>query len=120
MTAFVRFSDAIQRWFSAGHAYTELMRIAGRTTLTEEAALRFDSKLKRFLRDTRVVLGVETQLFWGSTSAAMSEFFVAISRARNELALTHVDFRERPAGPVRVWDEERTAHQGFIDFAHED
>ncbi|MGW1341385.1 UvrD-helicase domain-containing protein [Kribbella sp. NPDC002412] len=197
------------------HAYTELMRIASRTTVTEESALRFDSKLKRLLRDARskvrdpgfssntvdawaplidelldcisrpvllalspayqqgsrlddvlrdalaafetelavdgspisalrrlsesdavrlltihkckglefekvVVLGVETQLFWGNKTAAMSEFFVAVSRAKEELVLTHVDFRERPPAPVAFWDERRTPHQEFIDFTNED
>src|SRR5262249_16208080 len=159
----------------------ELMRVASRTSATEEAALQFDSQLKRLLRDSRaavsnpsfakgnldawrpviakflelvsrpvlnalspayqqgswlddvigdalaafgkalvldgdpvealkrlseldamriltihkckglefdkvVVLGVEEELFWGD--AAMSEFFVAVSRAKNELILT--------------------------------
>jgi superfamily I DNA/RNA helicase len=194
-------------------AYTNLMRIADRTGVAEEAALRFDSQLKRLLRETRaevrapgfaehtiedwtplvdrfldcmsrpvlaalspayqqgsrlddvlyealgafekelfidgsptgalkrlseidavriltihkckglefekvVVLGVEEQLFWGDATAAISEFFVAVSRAKNELVLTHVDYRARPDAPVR-WDVQRTAHQYFLNFAHE-
>ncbi|MEV7551930.1 ATP-dependent helicase [Amycolatopsis sp. NPDC089917] len=191
-------------------AYAELMRVAARHGANEEAALQFDSQLKRLLRDSRatvcnpsfakedldtwrpvisaflelvsrpvlntlapayqqgtwlddvienaleafgkelavdgdpvkalkrlaeldavrvltihkckglefekvVVLGVEQELFWGD--AATSEFFVAISRAKNELVLTHTDFRARPSTPVKYWREYRTAHSEFLAYA---
>ena len=193
-------------------AYAELMRVASRSSATEEAALRFDSQLKRLLRDSRatvrslsfakgdleawrpviakfldlvsrpvlnalspayqqgsrldsviedaleaigkelavdgdpvealkrlsdldavriltihkckglefekvVVLGVEEEFFWGD--AATSEFFVAISRAKDELVLTHADFRVRPTTPVKHWRENRTAHAEFLAYADE-
>jgi superfamily I DNA/RNA helicase len=193
-------------------AYAELTRVASRTSATEEAALQFDSRLKRLLRSLRatvratsfaegdlgawrpvisefldlvsrpvlsalspayqqgsrlddvienalealgtelavdgdpiqalkrlsefdavriltihkckglefqkvIVLGVEQELFWGE--AATSEFFVAISRAKNELVLTHVDFRARPSSHVKVWRENRTAHGQFLNYAIE-
>lgn len=193
-------------------AWTEIMRVASRASATEESALRFDSRLKRLLQDSRttvraagfakgdlgtwrpvisefldlvsrpvltalspayrqgsrlddviedalealgtelavdgnpiqalkrlseldaariltihkckglefhkvVVMGVEHELFWGD--AASSEFFVAISRAKNELVLTHVDFRARPSSPVKVWGEHRRAHIQFLDYAAE-
>jgi superfamily I DNA/RNA helicase len=62
-----------------------------------------------------VVLGVEHELFWGD--AAMSEFFVAISRAKEELVLTHVDFRARPSSPVNYWRENRRTHDKFLAYA---
>lgn len=191
-------------------AYSELMRVASRTGATEDAALQFDSHLKRLLRESRaavrkpsfakagldawrplisaflelvsrpvlnalspayrqgtwlddviedaleafgrelavggepvealkrlsevdavrvltihkckglefekvVVLGVEKELFWGD--AAMSEFFVAISRAKTDLILTHADFRARPGTPVNYWREHRTAHSQFLAYA---
>ncbi len=191
-------------------AYAELMRVASRSSATDQAALRFDSQLKRLLRGARaevrrpsfakgdlrawrpviadfldvvsrpvlnalspgyqqgtrldeviegaldalgrelavdgdpvealrrlseldavriltihkckglefqkvIVLGVEEDLFWGS--AATSEFFVAISRAKEELVLTHVDFRARPSAPVKYWRENRTAHARFLAYA---
>lgn len=201
-------------WVVAGDrrpdAYAELMRVASRSSANDEASLRFDSQLKRLLRDTRatvrsasfargdlkawrpviaefldvvsrpalnalspayqqgsrldeviedvldalcrelavdadpigalkrlsdldavriltihkckglefekvVVLGVEGELFWGD--AATSEFFVAISRAKEELVLTYVDFRARPGLPVKYWRENRTAHAEFIAYA---
>jgi superfamily I DNA/RNA helicase len=67
-----------------------------------------------------VVLGVEEDLFWGDADAAMSEFFVAISRAKKELVLTHADFRVQPTTPVRRWREHRTAHVQFLAYAAED
>jgi superfamily I DNA/RNA helicase len=65
-----------------------------------------------------VVLGVEEELFWGD--AATSEFFVAISRAKDELVFTHADFRARPSTPVKYWRENRTAHMEFLAYADED
>jgi superfamily I DNA/RNA helicase len=194
-------------------AYAEFMRVASRTSATGEAALQFDSQLKRLLRDSRaavrnpsfakgnldawrlvvskilqlvsrpvlnalspayqhgsrlddvvedalaafgkeldvdgdpaealkrlseldavrvltihkckglefdkvVVLGVEDELFWGD--AAMSEFFVAVSRAKNEVILTHVDFRARPGTPVKYWRENRTAQAQFLAYGDDE
>ncbi|MGW4526953.1 UvrD-helicase domain-containing protein [Amycolatopsis sp. NPDC004378] len=68
-----------------------------------------------------VVLGVEEQLFWGDDpTEVMSAFFVAISRAKNHLVLTWARHRERPVGYTKKWDENRTKHQEFIDFADSD
>lgn len=64
-----------------------------------------------------IVLGVEEELFWGD--AATSEFFVAISRAKEELVLTHVDFRARPSVPVKYWREDRKAHVQFLAYAND-
>jgi superfamily I DNA/RNA helicase len=74
-------------------------------------------KCKGLEFDKVVVLGVEEELFWGDPVVAMSEFFVAISRARNELILTHVDFRARPSIPVKYWRESRTAKGQFLAYA---
>jgi superfamily I DNA/RNA helicase len=195
-------------------AYAELMRVAGRSSVSEEEAMRFDSQMKRLLRKSRatvrapafagaelmpwvalvadflkllsrpvlvslspayqqgsrladviksaleafakelgvdgdasnalkrlsesdavrfltihkckglefekvIVLGVEEQLFWGDATAAISEFFVAISRAKNHLALTWSRHRERPEDAVNRWDEARTKHSRFFNFAVE-
>jgi superfamily I DNA/RNA helicase len=62
-----------------------------------------------------VVLGVEEELFWGD--AAVEEFFVAISRAKEELVLTHTDFRARPSKPVKYWREYRTAKEELLAYA---
>ena len=65
-----------------------------------------------------IVLGVEEELFWGD--AATSEFFVAISRAKQELVLTSVDFRARPRTPVKYWRENRSVHAEFVAYADDD
>jgi len=72
-------------------------------------------KCKGLEFDKVVVLGVEEELFWGD--AAMSEFFVANSRAKNDLILTHADFRARPGTRVNYWREHRTAHRQFLAYA---
>lgn len=64
-----------------------------------------------------IVLGVEEQLFWGD--AASSEFFVAISRAKQEIVLTYADYRALPSGPVKYWRSNRSVHAKFIAFANE-
>ncbi len=65
-----------------------------------------------------VVLGVERELFWGD--AAMFEFFVAISRAKEDLVLTDVKLRARPKSPVKYWRENRNAHDEFLGYAVDD
>ncbi|MEV0182891.1 ATP-dependent helicase [Streptomyces sp. NPDC050625] len=91
--------------------------------LSEMDAIRFLTihKCKGLEFEKVVVLGVEEQLFWSNEPTAQeSEFFVAISRAKQHLVLTHVKHRDRPEGPVKFWAESRTPHQRFLDFARED
>lgn len=88
--------------------------------LSEEDAVRFFTihKCKGLEFEKVVVLGVEDQLFWGTGTAPISEFFVAISRAKQHLVLTHAGHRDRPTVPVRRWDERRTPHLEFLRFAN--
>lgn len=67
-----------------------------------------------------VVLGVEEELFWGTPTAAISEFFVAVSRAKHHLVLTHTKHRDRPEGFTKRWYEQRTPHHGFLGFTREE
>jgi superfamily I DNA/RNA helicase len=89
--------------------------------LSEADAIRFLTihKCKGLEFEKVVVLGVETQLFWGDRRAAISEFFVAISRAKQHLVLTHAAHRDRPEGAANRWDQWRTPHEDFLNFAHE-
>lgn len=67
-----------------------------------------------------IVLGVETDLFWGKDpTAIMSEFFVAISRAKQHLVLTDARHRDRPAAATGRWDEWRTPFWALLAFADE-
>ncbi|MEZ0112334.1 superfamily I DNA/RNA helicase [Catenulispora sp. EB89] len=89
--------------------------------LSEMDAIRFLTihKCKGLEFEKVVVLGVEEQLFWSTPIVATSEFFVAISRAKQHLVLTHTQRRARPEGFAGRWDEWRTPYQPFLDFAHE-
>jgi superfamily I DNA/RNA helicase len=64
-----------------------------------------------------VVLGVEREFYWSDDS--MSVFFVAISRAKDELILTHVNERVRPPVELTRWDEHRRPHTRLLGFAYE-
>jgi superfamily I DNA/RNA helicase len=90
--------------------------------LSEVDAIRFLTihKCKGLEFEKVVVLGIEEQLFWGDPTAAMSEFFVAISRAKQHLVLTNARHRDRPERATNRWDKWRTPHQEFLDFARED
>ncbi len=66
--------------------------------------------------DTVVVLGVESQTFWGKQDAERSAFFVGISRAKRRLYLTVCEEREQPEG-AQYWKVARTEHDEFVGYA---
>lgn len=63
-----------------------------------------------------IVLGVERELFWGSLEETQAEFFVAISRAKERLTLTHVNFRSRPQEASNRWKEKRHSFKQFLEY----
>lgn len=65
------------------------------------------------------VPAVEHEMFWGDADAARAQFFVAISRAKEHLLLTHVDSRSRP-DRVTYWSAHRNAYQEFLAYAADD
>ncbi|MEV0901450.1 ATP-dependent helicase [Actinoplanes sp. NPDC049802] len=88
--------------------------------LSESDAVRILTihKCKGLEFEKVVVLGVETQLFWSRDfTTIMSEFFVAISRAKQHLVLTHVEHRDRPSAATGRWDEWRRPYQTLLGFA---
>lgn len=66
---------------------------------------------------TVVVMGVERETFWGKPDEERSAYFVAVSRARRHLVVTHCDRRYEPGGWARRWDEIRRPYREFLDFA---
>lgn len=95
--------------------------IAALNRLSEEDAVRILTvhKCKGLEFEKVIVLGVETDLFWGNDPVNVkSEFFVAVSRAKTELVLTHAAYRSRPDGANR-WKESRTPHADLLAFANE-
>ncbi|MEV6415655.1 ATP-dependent helicase [Kribbella sp. NPDC051718] len=116
-----RLDDVISQAFNAfghelevdGDPATALKR------LSDEGAVRFLTihKCKGLEFEKVIVLGVEQELFWGNDEEALSEFFVAISRAKTDLVLTHVSHRALPDEPVKRWSEHRTPYTEFLNFA---
>lgn len=96
--------------------------VAALMRLSEEDAVRVLTihKCKGLEFEKVVVFGVESQFFWGGTiERYRSEFFVAISRAKNELILTYAQRRSRPAGAPSRWEEQRRPMQEFLNYVDE-
>lgn len=95
--------------------------VAALNRLSEEDAIRILTvhKCKGLEFEKVVILGVERQLFWGDEEEKKAEFFVSISRAKQELVLTTAARRSRPAGVTGRWDEERTPHEVLLAYAEE-
>lgn len=64
------------------------------------------------------VIAVENEMFWGDQDSERATFFVAISRAKQRLLLTHAQTRARPP-QARRWDVHRTPHREFLSYAYE-
>lgn len=62
-----------------------------------------------------VILGVETEPFRGDD--LLFEFFVAVSRAKSVLVLTHAQYRERPHGAPLSWRTARSAQAELLGYA---
>lgn len=88
--------------------------------LSEEDAVRIINihKCKGLEFEKVIVLGVEHQLFWSAVEDNRAEFFVAISRAKDELVLTSAASRPRPPGAGR-WDVDRHTYREFLHYADE-
>lgn len=95
--------------------------VAALKRLSEDDAVRFFTihKCKGLEFEKVIVLGVETDLFFGKPTHAKSEFFVAISRAKDELIVTHAAFRTKPVGANARWSEDRTAYGELLGYAEE-
>jgi superfamily I DNA/RNA helicase len=102
----------------------ELLELDDDTTqalarFSEDNAVRIMTihKSKGLEFDTVVLLGVETQTFWGNADEERSAFFVGISRAKRRLYLTVAEHRERPEGFRRRWDEGRNPQEEFLGYS---
>lgn len=89
--------------------------------LSEEDAIRILTvhKCKGLEFEKVVVFGVEPQFFWGNDNDVKSEFFVAISRAKDELVLTTARHRMRPDGASIRWREDSPPHDELLGYADE-
>ncbi len=67
--------------------------------------------------DSVILLGVESETFWGNASAERSAYFVGVSRAKHRLILTVCEHRKRPEGAPHRWTQNRTPHEEFLSYA---
>ena len=63
-----------------------------------------------------IMIGVETQTFWGKVQEERCGFFVGVSRAKERLMITTCDLRHRPASNPPRWNEHRTPHAEFVTY----
>ena len=86
----------------------------------EERAVRVMTihKSKGLEFEAVAVVGVEHETFWGAPDDERAAYFVAVSRAKSRLLLTHAAHRPWPVGATR-WHERRTPHREFLQYAHE-
>ena len=66
--------------------------------------------------DSVIIMAVENEIFFGNPADERCAFFVGVSRAKSRLVLTSTEFRERPAGYKRRWDEQRSIHEEFVSY----
>lgn len=84
--------------------------------LSDDTAVRFLTmhKSKGLEFHSVIVVGVETQTFWGKLAEERCVFFVGVSRAKQRLVLTTADLRPRPQCAKNRWDERRSPHGEFV------
>jgi len=96
--------------------------VAALNRLSEEDAVRILTvhKCKGLEFEKVIVFGVEPQFFWGNDDADVkAEFFVAISRAKDELVLTTALNRSKPPGASYRWKTFSPAHEELLGYAEE-
>lgn len=86
---------------------------------TDDQAVRILTihKSKGLEFDSVVIMAVEKETFFGKADDERCAFFVGVSRAKQRLILTHTDFRAKPVGFTKRWNEYRTAHAEFLSYA---
>ena len=100
---------------------TEPNVVKALSLLTNDSAVRIMTihKSKGLEFDSVVIMGVETQTFWGKADEERCAFFVGVSRAKKRLLLTFANTRPRPDGFGGRWDLFRSQHQEFLGYAEQ-
>lgn len=97
--------------------------LASETTIGRALARLSDDRAVRFLTmhkskglefHTVILLGVETQAFWGRLAEERCVYFVGVSRAKERLLITTAEYRPKPKGASGRWVEYRTPHGEFV------
>lgn len=85
---------------------------------TDDQAVRILTihKSKGLEFDSVIIMAVENEIFFGDQDENRCAFFVGVSRAKKRLVLTYADYRERPDGFTRRWDENRTPQNEYFGY----
>lgn len=94
----------------------DLPKALGRFADDQAVRILTIHKSKGLEFDSVIILGIESQTFWGKPDAERCAFFVGISRAKKRLVLTVSDRRETPPSNPYRWQENRTQHEEFIGY----
>ncbi|WP_417539053.1 UvrD-helicase domain-containing protein [Marinobacter sp.] len=86
---------------------------------TDDQAVRILTihKSKGLEFDSVIIMAVENEIFFGNKDENRCAFFVGVSRAKKRLVLTHADYRERPHGYTRRWDENRSPQAEYFGYS---
>lgn len=73
-------------------------------------------KCKGLEFDTVIIQGVEHQTFFGEKNASECAYFVALSRAKQQLIVTTSEFREKYPGANQYWKSSKNLHHRFLSY----
>ncbi|MEE5168812.1 putative ATP-dependent DNA helicase [Pseudomonas syringae pv. aceris] len=92
----------------------DLLKVLAGLSESDSVRLLTMHKSKGLEFHSVILLGVETQAFWGKLAEERCVFFVGISRAKQRLVMTSCDLRPRPKSSKKRWDERRSQHGEFV------
>jgi superfamily I DNA/RNA helicase len=86
---------------------------------TDDQAVRILTihKSKGLEFDSVIIMAVENEIFFGNKDENRCAFFVGVSRAKKRLVLTYADYRERPHGYTKRWDENRSPQREYFGYS---
>ncbi|MEQ5833829.1 ATP-dependent helicase [Marinobacter sp. NFXS9] len=67
--------------------------------------------------DSVIIMAVENEIFFGNQDENRCAFFVGVSRAKERLVLTCADYRERPDGYTKRWQEKRSPQNEYFGYS---
>jgi superfamily I DNA/RNA helicase len=85
---------------------------------TDDQAVRILTihKSKGLEFDSVIIMAVENEIFFGNQDENRCAFFVGVSRAKKRLALTCANYRERPKGYTKRWEENRSPQNEYFGY----
>lgn len=110
-------SDAKSRIQEFLESEPDLAKALARFSDDQSVRILTIHKSKGLEFDSVIILGLESQTFWGNAAAERCAFFVGISRAKRRLALTVCGRRDAPPSAPGRWQEHRTPHDEFVGYA---